>query len=122
MIQLDENSRVPIYQQVYDGLLQLIILEVLPENEKIPSVRELALTLNINPNTIQKAYKALEKEGYILSQKGKGNFVAAYDAIMERYKKDLNSRFSIIINDMLSIGQSKDDIMKQVIEIIGESV
>ena len=76
MLQLDFGDRRPIYEQIKDKLKNLIISGALKENEKIPSVRELATSLTINPNTIQKAYKDLESEGYIYSQKAKGSFVA----------------------------------------------
>ena len=75
MLHLDFGDHRPLYEQIKDKLKQLIISGVLKENEKIPSVRELAVSLAINPNTIQKSYKDLESEGYIYSQKAKGSFV-----------------------------------------------
>ena len=76
MLHLDFGDHRPLYEQIKDKLKQLIISGVLRENEKIPSVRELAVSLTINPNTIQKAYKDLESEGYIYSLKAKGSFVS----------------------------------------------
>ena len=76
MIQLDFSDHRPLYEQIKDKIKELIINGVLAENEKIPSVRELAASLAINPNTIQKAYKELEGEGYIHSMKAKGSFVS----------------------------------------------
>ena len=67
MINLDLKSRVPIYEQLVDKVKQLIIQGVLKPDEKLPSVRSLAQELTINPNTIQKAYRELEREGYIYS-------------------------------------------------------
>lgn len=61
MIQINENSQKAIYQQVYDGLLNLIVLKVMSADDKLPSVRELALMLKINPNTIQKPIRPLNK-------------------------------------------------------------
>ena len=75
MFELDIRSRKPIYEQLVEKLKQLIINDVLKEDEKLPSVRELAQQLTINPNTIQKAYRELETQGYIYSLKGKGSFV-----------------------------------------------
>ncbi|MFC7319733.1 GntR family transcriptional regulator [Halobacillus campisalis] len=75
MFELDTRSRKPIYEQLVEKLKQLIINNVLKEDEKLPSVRELAQQLTINPNTIQKAYRELESLGYIYSLKGKGSFV-----------------------------------------------
>ena len=78
MIQLDFGDHRPLYEQIKDKIKQLIINGVLSENDKIPSVRELAAELAINPNTIQQAYKDLEGEGYIYSLKAKGNFVSPH--------------------------------------------
>ncbi|SEN22190.1 GntR family transcriptional regulator [Mesobacillus persicus] len=75
MFELDTRSRKPIYEQLVDKLKELIINEVLKSDEQLPSVRTLAQQLTINPNTIQKAYRELESQGFIYSQKGKGSFV-----------------------------------------------
>ncbi len=75
MLELDLRSRKPIYEQLIDKFKQLIIHDVLKQDEKLPSVRMLAQQLSINPNTIQKAYRELEAQGYIYSVKGKGSFV-----------------------------------------------
>jgi GntR family transcriptional regulator len=75
MFELDMRSRKPIYEQLVDKLKELIINEVLKPEEQLPSVRTLATQLSINPNTIQKAYRELEIQGYIYSLKGKGSFV-----------------------------------------------
>jgi GntR family transcriptional regulator len=79
MIQLDLKDPRPLYEQIKDKIRELVISGALKPDEKIPSVRELAQTLTINPNTIQKAYKDLESEGMIYSVKGKGNFIAPLD-------------------------------------------
>jgi GntR family transcriptional regulator len=75
MFELDMRSRKPIYEQLVDKLKELIINEVLKPEEQLPSVRTLATQLSVNPNTIQKAYRELEIQGYIYSLKGKGSFV-----------------------------------------------
>jgi GntR family transcriptional regulator len=79
MIQLDLKDPKPLYEQIKEKIKYLIISGVVKPDDKIPSVRELAQTLTINPNTIQKAYKDLEAEGSIYSVKGKGNFIASLD-------------------------------------------
>ena len=75
MITLDYQSRVPIYRQIEDRILELILLGVYPADTQLPSVRTLAVDLGINPNTIQKAYQELESEGIIYTVTGKGSFV-----------------------------------------------
>ena len=70
MISLNYRDARPIYEQVRDGLRHLVITGAIAEGEKLPSVRTLAASLAINPNTIQRAYGALEKEGYLTSEPG----------------------------------------------------
>lgn len=77
MFRIDLKSRKAIYEQVVDNFKELIITGVLKPDEKVPSVRELAKELTINPNTIQKAYRELESRGYFYTVSGLGNFVAA---------------------------------------------
>ncbi len=76
MITLDYADKRPLYEQTKEKLRELIITGVLKPHDKIPSVRELASKLSINPNTIQKAYHELEQEGYIYSKAAKGNYVS----------------------------------------------
>ncbi|WBW94672.1 GntR family transcriptional regulator [Oceanirhabdus sp. W0125-5] len=75
MVQVDFRSRVPIYEQLVEKYKELIIKGILVEDEKLPSVRTLSKELGINPNTIQKAYRELERQEYIYSIKGKGSYV-----------------------------------------------
>ena len=76
MLSLNLRDSRPIYEQVRDGLRRLIITGAIPAGDKLPSVRTLAGQLAINPNTIQRAYEALEQEGYAYSVPGKGSFAA----------------------------------------------
>ncbi|MDR2615073.1 MAG: GntR family transcriptional regulator [Oscillospiraceae bacterium] len=76
MFTLDLRSRKAIYEQVTDNLRDLMLADVLPPGSKLPSVRELAESLTINPNTVQKAYRELENRGYVYSTPGLGTFVS----------------------------------------------
>ncbi len=76
MFQIDLKSRKAIYEQVVDRFKEMIITGILKPDEKVPSVRDLAKELAINPNTIQKAYKELENQGYFYSVAGLGRFAA----------------------------------------------
>lgn len=76
MFELDIRSRKPIYEQLIEKIKEMIIHGVLQPDEQLPSVRTLSSQLTVNPNTIQKAYRELEREGYIYSLQGKGSFVA----------------------------------------------
>lgn len=75
MVHLDYRDSRPIYTQIADSLRTQIRAGVLAQGDKLPSVRELASELTINPNTIQRAYRELETEGWIASVSGKGSFV-----------------------------------------------
>ena len=77
MILIDYKSRKPIYEQIIENMKQLVVSGALKRDEKIPSVRQLAQELAINPNTIQKAYGELERQGVIYSLKGRGSFVGS---------------------------------------------
>lgn len=88
MIQLDFKNPKPIYEQIKDKIKELVINGIMKSGDKIPSVRELAQILTINPNTIQKAYKDLETEGFIYSVKGKGNFISQPDSSYEQSRRD----------------------------------
>ena len=81
MLNLDYRDARPIYEQVRDGLRRLMVTGVIQEGEKLPSVRTLASSLAINPNTIQRAYESLEAEGYLYSIPGKGSFAAPHTGV-----------------------------------------
>lgn len=95
MITIDYRSRVPIYDQIVSGIIRLKTVGVLKADDKLPSVRQLANELRINPNTVQKAYAILETDGIIYSVSGKGSFIsgdsaadtALYDAAKADFEK-----------------------------------
>ena len=74
MFSINYRDPRPVYEQIMDEMRRLIITGIFPPDQKLPSVRELAQQLAINPNTIQRAYRELEQSGYIYSVAGKGNF------------------------------------------------
>ena len=84
MIHLDYRDARPIYAQIIDGFREQIATGVLRSGEKLPSVRELASTLAINPNTIQRSYRQLEMEGWIMTVPGKGCFVCENEESRQR--------------------------------------
>lgn len=121
MIPIDVKNGTPIYEQIVSGLKQLIITGVFKGDEKIPSVRELGRRLTINPNTIQKAYRELERQGYIYTVVGKGNFVSPrmieqdlmkINEIKERVKKDMA--------ELKYLGSEKSEILMIVDSVYGE--
>ena len=76
MIKIDYRDARPIYEQVVDGIEGLALRGALPADTQLPSVRQLAMELSINPNTIQRAYGELERRGVIYAAKGRGNFIS----------------------------------------------
>lgn len=116
MIILDYKDRRPIYEQVAEKLEELMLLGILGENEPLPSVRSLAMELSINPNTIQRAYVELERQGYIYTVKGKGSFVAENSVMKEKRKKDLLIQVSEVIDEAIRLGISGEEI-KNMVEI-----
>ncbi len=123
MIQLDFGDHRPLYEQIRDKVKELIISGALSENEHIPSVRELASSLAINPNTIQKAYKELESEGYIYSLQSKGSFIAPRTETEENPKTDeLMDTMDGIVRELRFLGVSKEKLEEMINKIYKEDV
>jgi GntR family transcriptional regulator len=112
MFELDLRSRKPVYEQLVEKIIELIISNVLKPDQQLPSVRVLSAELTINPNTIQKAYRELEHRGFIYSLPGKGSFVrpAVYTDNPARISS-LKTQLSRVISEMLYLGVSKDEII-----------
>lgn len=118
MFEIDLRSRQPIYEQLVEKLKELIINEVLRPNEQLPSVRQLAAEISINPNTIQKAFRELENQGYSYSVPGKGSFVNS-DLQEKKALKiaRIKDAISKPIAEALFLGVTKDQIMRFITEI-----
>ncbi|MBS1402343.1 MAG: GntR family transcriptional regulator [Oscillospiraceae bacterium] len=106
MISINYRDPRPIYEQVRDALRKLIVSGSLPSDQKLPSVRELASSLAINPNTIQRAYRELEQEGYICTVPGKGSFACARTDVDEERKSALLHQFDETVGELLYLGVS----------------
>lgn len=118
MFQLDFRSRMPIYEQLIEKFKECIINNILKADEKLPSVRELAKQLSVNPNTIQKAYRELERQGFIYSIKGKGSFVHKIQEEMISEKlKIKEEELKKLLSEMFYLGEKKERIIKIVEEI-----
>ena len=114
MLHLDYRDSRPIYEQVQDGLRKLMVAGVLQEGEKLPSVRALAGQLAINPNTIQRAYEALEREGYVYSIGGKGSFVAPRKEVDAGRQEELMKQLDACVKELLFLGVSREELMKHI--------
>ena len=92
MISINYQDSRPIYEQIVSGYQKLIFRGVLRPDERIPSVRSMAATLTANPNTVQKAYAELERQGFIYTVRGRGNFVCG-DPRRRSFLLSLKRRF-----------------------------
>ncbi len=114
MIQLNYRDSKPIYEQIKEGMRKLVISNALSANEKLPSVREMASKLAINPNTIQKAYKELENEGYLYTVAGKGTFVAEHKEIFDMRQNELLEEFDEVVAELLYLSVEKKNLIERV--------
>lgn len=106
MIFLDYQDRRPLYEQITERYRQLILNGVLEAGSKMPSVRQLAIELAINPNTIQRAYMELEQQGLIYPVRGKGNFVADTEEIRRQGITEYEQEFQQIVSKGQGMGVS----------------
>ena len=111
MIILDYQDRRPIYEQITEKFRTLIYQGALPAGSRLPSVRQLAMELSINPNTIQRAYMTLEQEGLIYPVQGKGNFVAETQQIQEKSKEDFRKEFLELVRRGINTGMTEEELM-----------
>lgn len=121
MFQIDIMSRIPVYEQLIRQTEKFILLGVLKEGDKLPSVRQLSAELSINPNTIQKAFTELDRRGIIFSVNGRGNFVA--DKALKALEVSRCSAFSDIkdqIKDFALAGISCTELHEYIDEIYDE--
>ena len=119
MLNLDYRDARPIYEQGRDGLRRLMVTGVIQEGEKLPSVRTLASSLAINPNTIQRAYESLEAEGYLYSIPGKGSFAAPHTGVDKGRKEELLGRFDAVTAELLFLGVGSDTLTTRVRKLEG---
>ena len=117
MIQLNYRDAKPIYEQIKEGLRRLVITGVIATDEKLPSVRELASELSINPNTIQRAYRELEQEGYIYTISGKGSFAAMQQDVNRRRNEELLQKFDEIVKERLYLKDTADQLKERIDEL-----
>ena len=119
MIQLNYRDPRPIYEQVKDGIRKLAYSGVLGPDEKLPSVRELAMKLAINPNTISRAYKELEQEGFLYTVTGKGTFINQEYDLNDSRKEELWQQFEKAAKGLLELSVSADEMNVRVRKLCG---
>ena len=109
MIHLDYRDSRPIYEQVRDGLRRLMVTGVLQSGDKLPSVRQLATELAINPNTIQRAYGELENEGYVYSVNGRGTFVAEAEQQNALRRQEVVAQLQPLLEELKNLGLNREE-------------
>lgn len=117
MINLDFRDGRSLHEQIESGIKELIINEVLKPDDKLPSVRELSVTLTVNPNTVQRAYKQLETDGFIYSVKAKGNFVAPFEKTDSKRTSELYGEIKALVKELKFMGESESSVKKFISDI-----
>ncbi len=119
MITIDLQDRAPIYEQIVRRYEMLILKGVLGPDAQMPSVRQLAQELAINPNTIQKAYAILEERGYIYPVRGRGNFVSGNASLLERKKEAWKRHLQSVLEEGKDLGIRKQELLEQLEDLYG---
>ena len=117
MYQLNPTLKMPLYEQVKNMIILYITQGVYTAHEILPSIRELASQLAINPNTVSKAYKDLEQEGYIYSIVGKGSFVNETSKLLTLQKETALEDFSNQVADCRQSNIEADELVSIIQEI-----
>ncbi|TDO95278.1 GntR family transcriptional regulator [Halanaerobium saccharolyticum] len=112
---IDFNAAYPIYEQVIDEIKKEIVRGELSAGDKLPSQRKLARKIDVNPNTVQRAYREMEQRGLVETKRGKGTFIKDDDQVMVEIKKEMAATaVSNFIDEMISLGFEKENILSKV--------
>lgn len=118
MLFIDKLSAVPVYEQIIDGIEKNILLGIYPQGSVLPSLRELSVTLGINPNTIQKSYAELTRRGIICPSPGSGCYVAPNAiALIRARAMDKLETIRAIAAELRMAGIPKGEILATVYEV-----
>lgn len=122
MLSINYKDPRPIYEQVRDSLRQLILSGAIKPEEKLPSVRELAGSLAINPNTIQRAYRELEADGLIYTVAGKGAFAASDGKAAVRRKEELMIVLRQTLQELKLLETTQQELVAEIQSVYGKEV
>jgi GntR family transcriptional regulator len=104
MIVLDYKTKLPIYEQIQNQVIHFIALGLFTPNQQLPAVRQLASDLGVNPNTVSKAYRELERLGFVVSLTGKGTFINAKDKSINLVKENQKRELGEVVILCKSLG------------------
>jgi GntR family transcriptional regulator len=116
MVHLDYRDARPIYTQISDGFREQIAAGIMEQGDKLPSVRELATQLTINPNTIQRAYRELELQGWIATVPGKGCFVCGVPLDAQLENQPLLQQFDALTAQLMNAGITRQELIRRISE------
>lgn len=117
MFNINYKDRSPIYQQIKENIKKYIMEGIFTAGDKLPSVREMSSNLAVNPNTVQRAYRELEQEGYIVTVAGKGVFASGDRKADSKTTDKLLLDMEKIVSELRYFGESKEEIIKRIEEI-----
>jgi len=123
MFGISLNNKLPIYEQLIDSITKQVLSGVLEPNAPLPSVRELAAELAVNPNTVQKAFTELERNGVAYSVSGKGRFVTDDVETLKKHKiKNCYKRIKPEISELLRYGVTCEELTQTIIQMYKEGI
>ncbi|MCL2212768.1 MAG: GntR family transcriptional regulator [Oscillospiraceae bacterium] len=116
MFQIDNQSRVAVYEQILHQAERYILAGLLPPEEKLPSVRSLSVQLGVNPNTVQRAYTELERAGLIVTAPGRGAFVTtgSRNLLASRRREECLAQLRTLVAELVVCGLTLDEIIEEV--------
>lgn len=121
---MEFKDNVPIYIQIEQYLYRLIVQGELPAGQRIPSVRQLAVDLTVNVNTVQRALQEMNNQGILFTKRGEGNFVTEDTTLLEKTKKELLTReLDDFVENMHRLGIKNDELvptLSEYLESLGE--
>lgn len=117
------NESTPIYMQIIQKIKADIVSGRLKGGDKMPSVREFSENFKVNPNTVQRVFQELEREGITYSQRGIGTFIVEGDNILKELKDTQAQRYTErFIDEMKELGMNKEDISKYLLKVLEEKL
>ena len=114
MIKLNYKEARPLYEQIKESIRKMVISNAFLADEKLPSVREMASQLAVNPNAIERAYQELEQDGYVYRRKDEGTFVAKENRVNEMRRRELMQKFDLVVRELSELSVSSNELAERV--------
>ena len=114
MIKLNYKEARPLYEQIKESIRKMVISTAFLADEKLPSVREMASQLAVNPNAIERAYQELEQDGYVYRRKDEGTFVAKENRVNEMRRRELMQKFDLVVRELSELSVSSNELAERV--------